>query len=832
MTNIRRAKGGDLSYLETMKELELERKMANKARQISAKELELKQKDSNNAMPQKTPSKQSHAPAFASPPASPPVDDDSQFTMVYERLPSFLPQYPTDQLNGPAEGLAAGKEGKLLASPSRKTSDTTPRMSSAELDAFVDADGDGIDDNTNLTREDHEAELQRLREQMRQMQEQMQRMREEVASERQAKEKAMLERKSRWNLAKAYFSGSDQTGEDDVREDGREAYEERKRKKAAAKKGVLRQFLANLSQSGSAEGSAARVNYYEVNLDCFAQLKEPKEKAGSTLDIVRGKSQTYDLRFTLPLRLLENGNFRMYNEQFIHRDVRKKQGTEYQREQWCLALLKVLAMYIAACGLTQLSSNRSGIVALRILSIPVALVNFSKWIRNLYTKIQTVISVQTLALRLARELRESGLRKTPASGQDTQTKLWAKNGLRKQAKQAVADPKTFATGKSATAKAIANSLMKKIKSIKNGGLKPALKRMRRTAMKHAKQICPWLRNSDDKQAAEDARLKFFEKCLLRPDHQSSHLLEKWCARAASFSTLIKDCSSTKGLPFLRFENVIELFVCPTQPPDLDQLKLALAELVDIDLYSIAAKTNEVAEVRDFIGKWIDRLQKELGVQFKTKHKLKEERAEAKAKALKEKRERAAMLRMNLTTISPRMRLEAARKSLHGDHALVRILRSHEQAMKFAQVDNTKAQRRPRITLPAKPLRVTIKRMHAAEVAANANSSDDQGQQGTHGRLTFSRGSSRQGQQDRVNFSRGSSRQGVSREDRDLERDGETKSEETKSEDDKQRDMWKRIYPHAHEGMIDLVLMLSKQTEFKRTDQVDGVQDVTDQAQTC
>jgi len=126
------------------------------------------------------------------------------------------------------------------------------------------------------------------------------------------------------------------------------------------------------------------------------------------------KACTGSMKITLPITLFDDGSYDMGNTNFLCSDANKVDGRDGNDQclLWFIALLQVLAMYVAACGLTQLGSRYSGVVALRIIAVPVAIKRAFIWFRNQYLLGYTFASLSMKVISRFRRMtwRERGMR--------------------------------------------------------------------------------------------------------------------------------------------------------------------------------------------------------------------------------------------------------------------------------------------------------------------------------------------------------------------------------------------------------------------------------------
>ena len=129
---------------------------------------------------------------------------------------------------------------------------------------------------------------------------------------------------------------------------------------------------------------------------------------------------TEERKFSLQIRLFPDGRYTMRAPNFYHRDANKDGAFNMQRFLYFVDVLKVIALYIAACGLTQLSSRYSGMVALRIIAMPVGFKRFAIWLKKQYELAETLIRLTMLSQRLAKKRKGQ-------PGQSWSKRIWRAN---------------------------------------------------------------------------------------------------------------------------------------------------------------------------------------------------------------------------------------------------------------------------------------------------------------------------------------------------------------------------------------------------------------------
>ena len=311
---------------------------------------------------------------------------------------------------------------------------------------------------------------------------------------------------------------------------------------------------------GRAVGSLTRKRLNEVIIECSVRGTVGK---GSVFDLNTG--------FSLPLILFDDGSHSMKNLQFIHRDAHMKEGSGKQYILWFIALLKVAALYVVACGLTQLNSNYSYEVAIKIIGIPVMINRLLMWLWNQYKTVRLLYKVNRVAKK-EKQQREAAERKADAeSGVD--------NSKRRRRKW-----------------------------------------WRGALIKAAKLFFWCASKRDEDEAAKEKREKDETEAVvddLCAKQGVEVQLQRWAARASTFRQLLTQGQA--DLPFLNMDNLIEIFLSPVELPDQDVLIKMLLEVSDLDLSDPMAQ-EQLDELEKKIDKWVKRICKELGYDKKMKKK--------------------------------------------------------------------------------------------------------------------------------------------------------------------------------------------------------------------
>ena len=333
---------------------------------------------------------------------------------------------------------------------------------------------------------------------------------------------------------------------------------------------------------GAKVSSLTRKRLNEVVIECNVRGTKKLERRGSVLDmkIVKGGASDVDWGFSLPLTLFDDGSHSMKNLQFIHRDAHTKEGATKQYALWVFSFLKVCALYVVSCGLTQLNSNYSYEVAIKIIGIPVMINRLFQW---LWKQVQTAI----LVYRVNKVAKEEKRKR-----EEAEKKADAESG-------------------------VDNSKKRRRKWWMGKGMKAA-------------KLCYWCASNSEEKVSPEQREKDKTEAVVEDLSARGGVelqLQRWAARASTFRQLLKQGQA--DLPFLNMDNLIEIFLSPIEMPDPDVLNKVLLAVSDLDL-SDPKSQEQLDELEKKIDKWVKRICKELGY-GKNKNKKKDGHTTKEAK---------------------------------------------------------------------------------------------------------------------------------------------------------------------------------------------------------